>query len=121
MTPEVILESILSSTWAVAVIVIIACVIVYVVRRGKLGLYDAALYLVSVAEGEWGSDTGRIKFAQVLTTIKKMYPVTSFFLKHEELEKIIEDALSEMKKIIASKKAKEEKALKEAAEEVKES
>ena len=112
------LETILNSTWAVAVIVIIACVITYVVQKGKAGLYDAALYLVSVAEDEWGSDTGKIKFAQVLTTIKQMYPIISFFVKQETIEKIIEDALDEMKRIIASKKAKEEKLLKEAVAEL---
>jgi hypothetical protein len=111
-------ETILNSTWAVAVIVIVCCVITYVIKKGKVGLYDAALYLVTVAEDEWGSDTGKIKFAQVLTTIKKMYPITTFFLKQEDISQIIEDALDEMKRIIASKKAKEEKLLKEELEKV---
>ena len=113
MQLEVIIEAILNVKWVIAVIVIIACVLCYVVRRGKIGLYDAALYLVTVAEDEWGNDTGKIKFAQVLTTIKKMYPITTFFLKQNDISEIIENALNEMKRIIASKKAKEEKALKE--------
>jgi hypothetical protein len=101
------LENILNSTWIISIIVIVICVITYVIRKGKAGLYDAALYLVSVAEDEWGSNTGKIKFAQVLTSIKKMYPIISFVLKQETLEKIIEDALTEMKSIIASKQSKE--------------
>lgn len=107
------LETILNNTWAVAVLIIIVCVLYYVIKKGKIGLYDAALYLVTVAEDEWGSGTGKIKFAQVLTTIKKMYPITTFFLKPDDINNIIEDALDEMKRIIASKKSKEEKALKE--------
>ena len=110
------LETIINSTWIVAVIIIAICVITYVIKKGKVSLYDAALYLVTVAEDEWGSDTGKIKFAQVLTTIKKMYPFTSFFLKEKELADIIEAALDEMKRIIAAKKAKEEKLLKEKME-----
>ena len=110
------LETIINSTYLVTCVVIITCVITYTFKKGKEGLYDAALYLVSVAEDDWGSDTGRIKFAQVLTTIKQMYPVVSFFLKEEDIRETIEKALVEMKKIIASKKAKEEKALKESTE-----
>ncbi len=120
MQLDVIIEAILNSTWAVAAIVIIVCVITYVVRKGKLGLYDAALYLVTVAEDEWGSDTGKIKFAQVVTTIKKMYPITTFFVKYDDIEDIIESALIEMKRIIAAKRAKEEKLLEEAMQKTEE-
>lgn len=105
MQLEVIL---LNNKWTITIIIIIACVIIYAIRKGKEGLYNAALYLVSVAEYEWGSKTGKIKFAQVLTTIKKMYPVISFFLDEKTLETIIENALAEMKEIIASKEIEEE-------------
>ena len=114
------LETIINSSYLITCVVIVACVITYTIRKGKAGLYDAALYLVTVAEDDWGSDTGKIKFAQVLTTIKQMYPVISFFLKEEDIKNTIEDALDEMKRIIASKKAKEEKALKEAEQKTEE-
>lgn len=90
-------------------IIILIAIIMYAINKGKSGLYAAALYLVSVAEDEWGSDTGKIKFAQVLSTIKKTYPIISLFIKEAKLTQIIEDALIEMKRILAQKQAKEEK------------
>lgn len=98
-------------------LIVIVALIVYVFLNKKDLLYKAALYAVSVAEDEWGSDMGRIKFAEVYTYIKKEFPLFTLFFPEAKLKKIIEDALVELKKILASKAAKEEEAQKAVTEE----
>lgn len=95
-------------TFVIAIIII--ALVVYIYLNKKDLLYKAALYAVSVAEDEWGSDMGRIKFAEVYTYIKKEFPLFTLFFPEAKLKKIIEDALVELKKILASKAAKEEAA-----------
>lgn len=95
----------LSMYLLIAVIIIVA-IMVHMVNNGKKSIYQAALYLVTVAEETFGSKTGKIKFAQVITGIKKSFPVVSLFIKQKDLELIIENALAEMKGIFI--KAKEE-------------
>lgn len=102
-------------TFVIAIIVI--ALVVYIYLNKKDLLYKAALYAVSVAEDEWGSDMGRIKFAEVYTYIKKEFPLFTLFFPEAKLKKIIEDALVELKKILASKAAKEEEAQKAITEE----
>lgn len=114
-------KALLENPHIILLITIIVAVIVYVVTKGKKGIYEAALYLVSVAEEEWGSKTGQIKFAEVISTIKAEYPIISLFLREETLKRIIEDALAEMKVILENKKRLEDKAkfIEEATESLK--
>lgn len=90
----------------VAVIIAIA-VVIFTVRRGKEGIYKTALYLVSVAEEEWGSKMGKVKFAEVYSAIKKQYPILTLFLPESKITEIIELALVELKQILAQKQALE--------------
>lgn len=99
----------------VAAIAIALVLYVYINKREML--YKAALYAVAKAEEEWGSGTGRIKFAEVYTYIKKEFPILTMFFTEPQLTVIIENALSDLKEILATKLAKEEKeAEKEATE-----
>lgn len=102
-----VINFILNNSYFIVLVIILIAVTVYAIKKGKAGLYAAALYFVSVAEEEWGSKTGQIKFAKVLSTLKKTYPIISLFIKEETLKKIIEDALTEMKKILAKKESTE--------------
>lgn len=88
--------------------VILIAVAVYVFKKGKAGLYSAALYLVAVAEEEWGSKTGKIKFAKVITTLKKTYPIISLFIRENKLEELIEKALVDLKVILGKKQSEED-------------
>lgn len=99
-------------------LVIVVALLVYIYLNKKDLLFKAALYAVAKAEDTWGSDTGRIKFAEVYTYIKKEFPLLTLFFSEAQLTLIIEDALDELKKILASKVAKEEKAQLEANNEV---
>lgn len=91
----------------VVIVIIIIAICVYLWNRKRDVLVKAALYAVSKAEDAWGSDTGRIKFAEVYTYLRKEYPIITFFLSEKQLSDIIEEALKELKKILATKEAKE--------------
>jgi hypothetical protein len=113
------------SNWIVAnpittfiIAVIIIALAVYVYKNKKDLLCKAALYAVSVAESEWGSDMGRVKFAEVYTYIKKELPLFTLFFTEAQLRDIIEDALVELKKILATKAAKEEETQKTLEEQI---
>ena len=94
----------------IALIVIIAMTTYVYVNKREI-LFQAALHAVAVAEDQWGSDTGKIKFAEVYTYLKKQYPVLTLFFTEEKLTQIIEDALVRLKTILATKAKKEREKL----------
>lgn len=91
----------------VVTVIIVVSVIVMAVRSRKGLLAKAALYAVSKAEETWGSNTGRIKFAEVYTYLKAQYPIITFFFSEEQISNMIEEALVQMKQILASKASQE--------------
>jgi hypothetical protein len=92
-------------TFIFVVIIIALAFYIYCNRRDLI--QKAALYAVSVAEEEWGSGTGRIKFAEVYTYIKKEFPLFTLFFTETQLTLIIEDALDELKEILRINDLKE--------------
>lgn len=104
----------------IVVCIIIIAITVYLIRYRQDILKKAALYAVAKAEEAWGSNTGRIKFAEAYTYIKKNYPVITFFVSEAQLSKLIEDALASLKEIITTKEIiamKEAEAIEAAPEE----
>lgn len=95
-------------TFVVTVVIVISVALLLFKSRKGL-ICKAALYAVSKAEEEWGSKTGRIKFAEAYTYISRQYPIITFFFTEKQLTDIIETALVEMKKILASKQGQESK------------
>ena len=93
----------------VAILVIIIAIIVLIYVNRKDVILKSALYIVAKVEEEWGSDMGKIKFAEAYTYLKAKYPIITFFLPQTLMTKIIEDALVKLKEILASKASKEEK------------
>ena len=93
---------------AILVIAIAIIVLIYINRKDVL--LKSALYIVAKVEEEWGSDMGKIKFAEAYTYIKSKYPIVTFLLPESVLTKIIEDALVKLKEILASKASKQDKA-----------
>lgn len=111
-----ILKWILANPVSTAVIlVILIAVIVLIWKNRKDVLLKSAQYIVAKVEEEWGSDTGRIKFAQAYEYIKTKYPIITFFMSSEKLSQIIEDALAQLKEILKTKEAKEKKRLEDEA------
>ena len=92
----------------ILVIAIAIIVLIYINRKDVL--LKSALYIVAKVEEEWGSDMGKIKFAEAYTYIKSKYPIVTFLLPESVLTKIIEDALVKLKEILASKASKQSKA-----------
>lgn len=93
---------------AILVIAIAIIVLIYINRKDVL--LKSALYIVAKVEEEWGSDMGKIKFAEAYTYIKSKYPIVTFLLPESVLTKIIEDALVKLKEILANKASKQAKA-----------
>ena len=91
----------------ILVIAIAIIVLIYINRKDVL--LKSALYIVAKVEEEWGSDMGKIKFAEAYTYIKSKYPIVTFLLPESVLTKIIEDALVKLKEILASKASKQAK------------
>ena len=92
----------------ILVIAIAIIVLIYINRKDVL--LKSALYIVAKVEEEWGSDMGKIKFAEAYTYIKSKYPIVTFLLPESVLTKIIEDALVKLKEILATKASKQAKA-----------
>ena len=92
----------------ILVIAIAIIVLIYINRKDVL--LKSALYIVAKVEEEWGSDMGKIKFAEAYTYIKSKYPIVTFLLPESVLTKIIEDALVKLKEILANKASKQAKA-----------
>ena len=86
----------------VALIIIIA-LIIYLIKYKKDILNKVALYAVAKAEEAWGSNTGRIKFADAYLYIKKNYPIITFFISEKQLTDAIEKALLNLKDILKTK------------------
>lgn len=65
------------------------------------------LSLVSKAEEDWGSQTGRIKRSQVISEIFNKYPILTEVTNQDELlnkiDEMIDEALDSMRKILESK------------------
>lgn len=114
------IQSLINNPYIILLAIILIAVIIYVIKKGKNGLYAAALYLVTVAEEEWGSKTGQIKFAEVLSSIKKTYPILTLFMREDTIKVIIEDSLTEMKRILAKKQAIENATIESSVEPLKE-
>ena len=91
----------------IAIIIIGVCLLIYKDRKDVL--YKAALMAVARAQLAWGSDVGKLKFAEVYAYLKTNYPVITFFISSALLTKIIEDALEELKRLIEAKAKKNEK------------
>lgn len=99
----------------VVLLVILVAVVILIWKNRKDVLLKSALYIVAKVEEEWGSDTGRIKFAQAYEYVKTKYPIITFFISEQKLTDIIEEALVQLKEILATKESKERKEQEQAA------
>lgn len=85
-------------------LIILIAVVVYFLKYKSEILEKAALHAVSIAEAEWESGTGRIKFAEAYLYMKKNHPIITFFMSESKLSDIIEKALLDLKDNILSAK-----------------
>lgn len=94
---------------ALVILVILVAIGVLIYINRKDVILKSALYIVAKVEEEWGSDMGKVKFAEAYTYIKAKYPIVTFLLPESVLKKIIEDALVKLKEILATKASKQAK------------
>lgn len=65
-------------------------------------LQVALLYMVTEAEREMGSETGRVKRSMVWEWLVKRFPVITLFLTEEKYDELLEQALAEFRKLLES-------------------
>jgi hypothetical protein len=94
-----ILQFLMANWDSVAVVILVAAVIIFLIVKKQWGLLDKILFaLVTWAEREYGGGTGQLKLAEV---IKAAYPnipaIIRLFLTADMLVKLIEKALAQAK------------------------
>ena len=94
---------------ALVILVILVAIGVLIYFNRKDVILKSALYIVAKVEEEWGSDMGKVKFAEAYTYIKTKYPIVTFLLPESVLKKIIEDALVKLTEILTTKASKQTK------------
>lgn len=89
----------------VAILLALAGAVIFLAVRGKKEIIFEMLYaLVDEAEKQFGSGTGKLKFAYVVEKVYGMLPgVFKVFITYKMLEKWIEKALAEVKEYWAEK------------------
>lgn len=87
--------------------ILIIALAIFIYRRRTDLLAKGALYFVTKAQEAWGSDMGRVKFAEVYASLRKQYPFITFFMSEKQLSDVIEKALEELKAIVSAKAEKE--------------
>ena len=94
------IDFIVANWTSVLVVLVFIAVIVFLAMRGKKKIIYKMLYnLVTEAEKQYGSGTGSIKFAEVMTKIYAMLPtIIRVFITYDTLESMIENALTDAKK-----------------------
>lgn len=90
-------------------IVLVLVTIIVGIRLGYIKqVKQGLLYLVCKAEEVYGSGTGTLKYAFVANEIYKLLPsLARLFISVDTIDKLIEDAVTEMKKYLSeNEKAK---------------
>lgn len=92
---------------ALLVFLAIVTVIAILAIRGKKGIiYKMIFALVDEAEAQFGSKTGKLKFAYVVERLYSILPAyVRVFITYQTLEKWIEKALAEAKEYWAERAA----------------
>ena len=81
---------------AIAIIVII----LFVLHNKEAVLKQFVLYAVTKVQETWGSDMGKVKFAEAYCMIREKFPVFTIFIKEDFLKQLIENALEDLKNTI---------------------
>lgn len=95
----------LISNWNSVLFVLISIIVlIFLYRRGaKKKVYEILFYLVILAEEEFGSGTGQLKFAAVTTWIYDKLPaITKLLFTTKQIDNMIEEAVNKMKEYLES-------------------
>lgn len=105
-----ILKLIIENWLILVIVLILALFAVYVVLRflkltpqQQLGkMKTALLYMVTEAEKELKSKTGRIKRSMVWEWLVERFPIISLFITEEKYDELLDQALKEFRKMLES-------------------
>lgn len=95
----------LIANWAnIVFIIAIIVVIIVLFRMGqKKRISQMLLYLVTLAEKEFGGGTGELKFSAVSTWLyEKMPTLAKFLFTKKQIDQLIEDAVDWMKEYLGT-------------------
>lgn len=90
----------ITANWiSILVVVLFIVAMVVLVRFGyRKQVKDICFYLVTRAEQEFGSGTGQLKYATVVTWLYERLPgIVKFFITDKTIDRLIEDAVTRMK------------------------
>lgn len=65
------------------------------------------LYAVVAAEKEFGSGTGKLKFAKVYNEFIQKFPELAILISYEEFSNLVDEALSQLKDMLKNNKINE--------------
>ena len=65
------------------------------------------LYAVAAAEKEFGSGTGKLKFAKVYNEFIEKFPEFAILFSYEEFSDLVDDALDQLKEMLKNNKINE--------------
>ena len=84
---------------ALGIIILIAITLLVLHNKEEI-LKQFILYAVTKVQETWGSDMGKVKFAEAYCMIREKFPVFTIFIKEDFLKKLIENALEDLKNAI---------------------
>lgn len=87
-----------------ALIIVIAVIAIYFILNGTQSLMNWLLFIVSCAEAELGSGTGKLKLAQVYSDFVIAYPVFSKILPFCMFSWMVDQVLVKMRDMIEKNK-----------------
>ena len=96
------LEFIKMNIYSIVVVLLIAIGLLFLFKKGKIEVVrKIVLGLVVQAEKNLGSGTGEFKYAMVVENVYKTLPaVLTLLITKNELDKLIEDAVTYMKEYL---------------------
>lgn len=104
------MQEFIVSQWANIVLVLVVVVSSLILIKRGYGYYvnEMLFYLVTKAEGEFGSGTGELKYAAVATWLYEKLPTLAKLLfTPRQIDRLIELAVDRMKKYLAENKEAE--------------
>lgn len=90
-------------------IVVIAAIVIFATKFMKLSPSEQnarikliLLDLTLKAEAALGSKTGQAKRAQVYSALKEKLPILTLFISQKQFDKLLDDTLDEMRKMLSN-------------------
>ena len=97
--------NLIMNNWdSVLVVILFVIAVILMLRRGaKKQVNEMLFYLVTEAEDYFGSGTGQLKYAAVVTWLYERLPaIVRFIFTQKQIDEMIEEAVQRMKQYLES-------------------